>query len=131
MNKRNHSLKCHLREISPPLNRKRPSPPPFLFLMYQTLLQSVGAAEAVYWQGLYWVVCHCLTNSRCSWNLEGRLEEERGNSSNRGAYQGKRKKGKEMQSFCDGTDQTFCHLCMYFIDNEKNLTNLQEETKES
>ena len=30
----------------------------FLILMYHTLLQGIGAAEADSWQGLYWVVCH-------------------------------------------------------------------------
>ena len=31
-----------------------------IILMYHILLQNVGAPEAVSWQGLYWVVCHCL-----------------------------------------------------------------------
>ena len=30
---------------------------------YCALLQSVGAAKAVSWQGLYWVVCQCLRSS--------------------------------------------------------------------
>ena len=35
-----------------------------------TLLQSVGAAEAVCWQGLYWVVCHYLPSSSSGRKLE-------------------------------------------------------------
>ena len=41
-----------------------------LILMYHTLLQSVGAAEAVSWQGLYWMVCHCLPSSSWGRNLK-------------------------------------------------------------
>ena len=31
-----------------------------LLLMYHALLRSVSTIEAVSWQGLYWVVCHCV-----------------------------------------------------------------------
>ena len=38
--------------------------------MDHSLLQSTGATKAVYWQGLYWEVCHCLPSSSYHRNLE-------------------------------------------------------------
>ena len=38
--------------------------------MEQTLLQSVDAAEMVFEQALYWMVCHCLSGSSSGSNLE-------------------------------------------------------------